>query len=72
MRFGFAIVVIFSNGGFSRAVGTAAFADLIMRFTVNIVCTRNNVLTDFLLQSHCQFIVIRRFQILITRQGFIA
>ena len=72
MRFGFAVVVIFSNGGFSRAVGTTAFTDLIMRFTINIVCTRNNVLTDFLLQPHCQFIVIRRFQILITRQGFIA
>lgn len=42
MRFGFAVVVIFSNGGFSRAVGTTAFTDLIMRFTINIVCTRND------------------------------
>lgn len=49
MRFGFVIVVIFSNGGFSRVVGTIVFVDLIMRFTVNIVCTRNNVFIDFLL-----------------------
>ena len=71
MRFGFAIVVIFSNAGFIRSVATTAFDDLIIPYTVNIVCTTNNDLTNYLMQTHCQFIVIRRFQILITRQSFI-
>lgn len=49
MCFGFVIVVIFSNGGFSRVVGMIVFVDLIMCFMVNIVCMRNNVFIDFLL-----------------------